>query len=236
MLRGCWLPATENWVPLLVMSLTVGLFEAVFFRGFMQGRLQASLGSGPAVAGAASLYALYHVGYGMGAGELVFLFGLGVVYAVAYRLAENVLVLWPLLTPLGAWFSNMEAGDIQLPLASIAGFVDVLAVMALVSGWRTGTSITALTSAAGGGDDPDPPPCRAESQPGPLAGKAGKAPSACRGCLYSEGQVGRGGSPVRAATSCSPISPHGALSPLECPAAGTFLMGCGTLLVCQPTK
>jgi membrane protease YdiL (CAAX protease family) len=104
----------------------VGLFEAVFFRGFMQGRLQASLGSGPAVAGAASLYALYHVGYGMGAGELVFLFGLGVVYAVAYRLTENILVLWPLLTPLGAWFNNMEAGDIQLPLASIAGFVDVL--------------------------------------------------------------------------------------------------------------
>ena len=114
------------------MSLTVGLFEAVFFRGFMQGRLQASLGSGPAVAGAASLYALYHVGYGMGAGELVFLFGLGVVYAVAYRLAENVLVLWPLLTPLGTWFNNMEAGDIQLPSASIAGFVNVLAVMALV--------------------------------------------------------------------------------------------------------
>ena len=84
------------------------------------------------MAGAASLYALYHVGYGMGAGELVFLFGLGVVYAVAYRLAENVLVLWPLLTPLGTWFNNMEAGDIQLPLASIAGFVDVLAVMALV--------------------------------------------------------------------------------------------------------
>jgi hypothetical protein len=132
MLWGCWLPATENWVPLLVMSLTVGLFEAVFFRGFMQGRLQASLGSGPAVAGAASLYALYHVGYGMGAGELVFLFGLGVVYAVAYRLTENILVLWPLLTPLGAWFNNMEAGDIQLPLASIAGFVDVLVVMALV--------------------------------------------------------------------------------------------------------
>ena len=33
---------------------------------------------------------------------MVFLFGLGVVYAVAYRLSENVLVLWPLLIPLGS--------------------------------------------------------------------------------------------------------------------------------------
>jgi len=132
MLWGYTLPAPVDWVPLLVMSLTVGLFEAVFFRGFVQGRLQAGFGTGPAVTGAAALYALYHVGYGMGGGELVFLFGLGVVYAIAYRLTENILVLWPLLTPLGGWFNSLEAGDIELPWASIAGFADVLAVMALV--------------------------------------------------------------------------------------------------------
>jgi hypothetical protein len=79
---------------------------------------------------AAALYALYHVGYGMGAAEMVFLFGLGVVYAIAYRLVGNILVLWPLLTPLGALFNSLEAGDIVLPWASIAGFADVLAVMA----------------------------------------------------------------------------------------------------------
>jgi membrane protease YdiL (CAAX protease family) len=132
MLWGYRLPAPVDWVPLLVLSLAVGLFEAVFFRGFVQGRLEASFGTGPAVAGAAALYSLYHVGYGMGVGELGFLFALGVVYAVAYRLTENVLVLWPLLIPIGAWFSNMEAGDIQLPWASILGFADVLGLMALV--------------------------------------------------------------------------------------------------------
>jgi hypothetical protein len=41
-------------------------------------------------------------------------------------------VLWPLLTPLGAWFNNLEAGDIDLPWASILGFADVLGLMALV--------------------------------------------------------------------------------------------------------
>ena len=47
--------------------------------------------------GAAALYALYHVGYGMMGREMIFLFGLGVTYAIAYRLVQNVLVLWPLL-------------------------------------------------------------------------------------------------------------------------------------------
>jgi CAAX protease family protein len=132
MFWGFQLPAPVDWVPLLVLALTVGLFEAIFFRGFLQGRLQAAFGTGPAVAGAAVLYALYHVGYGMGLGEMGFLFALGVVYAVAYRLVDNVLVLWPLLTPLGGWFSYLEGGDFQLPWASILGFADVLGLMALV--------------------------------------------------------------------------------------------------------
>jgi hypothetical protein len=116
------------------MTLTVGLFEAIFFRGFIQGRLEVALGTGPAVLGAAALYAVYHVGYGMGADEMVFLFGLGVVYAVAYRLSGNVLVLWPLLIPLGSLFAQLEAGDLvgELPWASVAGFADVLVVIAVV--------------------------------------------------------------------------------------------------------
>jgi uncharacterized protein len=54
------------------------------------------------------------------------------VSAVAYRLTKNVLVLGPLLTPLGDWFATMGAGGIHLPWASIAGFADVLGLMALV--------------------------------------------------------------------------------------------------------
>ena len=128
-LAGHRLPAPEEWVPLLVMALTVGLFEAVFFRGFVQTRLEAAFGPVPGAAGAAALYALYHVGYGMGLGEMLFLFGLGVVYAVAFAQVRNVLVLWPLLTPVGGFFANLTAGDIHLPWISILGFADVVAVM-----------------------------------------------------------------------------------------------------------
>jgi hypothetical protein len=60
------------------------------------------------------------------------LFGLGVVYAVAYALCGNLLVLWPLLTPLGSFFAQLESGDLagKLPWAAILGFVDVLGLMA----------------------------------------------------------------------------------------------------------
>lgn len=126
------LPAgAEDWLPLLVMSLAVGAFETVFFRGFAQQRLEAALGRPVGIASAAALYAGYHVGYGMGAGELVFLFGLGVVYALAFVVGRHAIVLWPLLTPLGAFYNNLRSGDIDLPWASIAGFVDVLAIMAV---------------------------------------------------------------------------------------------------------
>jgi membrane protease YdiL (CAAX protease family) len=144
----------EEWVPLLVMSLTVGAFETVFFRGFIQDRLRAAGGQAVGVGGAAALYALYHVGYGMSGLELVFLFGLGTVYAAAYALVRNGLVLWPLLTPLGSFFNNLNNADIVLPWASILGFVDVLGVMVAVlwlarRRWRKQTAASGVT--VGGG-------------------------------------------------------------------------------------
>jgi membrane protease YdiL (CAAX protease family) len=128
-LYGQQLPAPVDWVPLLTMALMVGLFEAIFFRGFIQTRLSASFGFIPGVVAAAGLYALYHVGYGMGVREMVFLFALGMVYGIAYACVNNVLVLWPVLIPLGSFFNNLQSGGFELPWLSIAGFVDVMAVM-----------------------------------------------------------------------------------------------------------
>jgi len=128
------LPEPVNWVPLLAMALTVGVFETVFFRGFMQGTLEPIFGAAPAVALAAGLYALYHFGYGMGPSDMLFLFGLGVVYTVAYRITTNGLAIWPLLTPLGSFFVQVRSGDLagQLPWISILGFADIAAVVAVV--------------------------------------------------------------------------------------------------------
>jgi membrane protease YdiL (CAAX protease family) len=137
-LWGYNLPAPADWVPLLVMALVVGVFETIFFRGFIQTTLEAAYGPAPGIAGAAILYGLYHLGYGMGGNDLLFLTGLGVVYAVAFAQTRSALILWPLLTPLGSFFNAVDSGNIDLPWASIAGFVDVLAVMVLAVwlGWR----------------------------------------------------------------------------------------------------
>lgn len=131
-LWGYDLPEADDWVPLLCMALVVGVFEAVFFRGFMQTLLEQQFGRILGIGGAAVLYGAYHVGYGMGGEEMAFLTGLGIVYAVAFTLVRNVLVLWPLLTPLGSFYAQVEGGEIELPWASIAGFGDVLAVMVVV--------------------------------------------------------------------------------------------------------
>jgi uncharacterized protein len=95
----------------------------------VQGVLEQSFGVGPSVLGGAVLYGLYHVGYGMGAREIGFLVGLGVTYAVAYRLTTNVLILWPLFTPVGGFFNMLENGDIDMPWIAILGFVDVIGLM-----------------------------------------------------------------------------------------------------------
>ena len=131
-LWGYDLPGPVDWVPLLFMALVVGVFESIFFRGFIQTRLQERLGDVPGVLAAAAAYGAYHVGYGMGVSEMLFLTGLGVVYATAFALTHSVVVLWPLLTPLGSLFAQLEGGDIELPWASIAGFADVLVLMMIV--------------------------------------------------------------------------------------------------------
>jgi len=133
-LWGYKLPAPVDWVPLLLLQITVGFFEAVFFRGFIQGTLERSTGAGPALLVAAALYALYHVGYGMNPTEMVFLFGLGVVYTIAFRITGNLLTIWPLLTPLGGFFNQVHSGQLngQLPWMSMLGFGDVLGVMGIV--------------------------------------------------------------------------------------------------------
>ena len=147
-LWGYDLPQPVDWIPLLLMSLTVGVFESVFFRGFVQNRLEDSFGPVVGIGAAAALYGLYHIGYGMGVDEIFFLTGLGVVYAVAFSTTRNVLVLWPLLTPLGSFFNNLEAGDIELPWASMIGFGQVLLALAAVL-WLAQRHVTRSPHRAG---------------------------------------------------------------------------------------
>lgn len=130
------LPAFEQAAPLLVMSLAIGFFEAVFWRGWVLLRLEESFGLLPAILIGSVLYAAYHVGYAMPLAEIAFLFWIGVLYAVAFRLTKNVFLLWPVFQPMGQMVTLMKEG-LQLPLISSLGFIEVLiAMLALV--WLVG--------------------------------------------------------------------------------------------------
>lgn len=138
-LMGQPLPGLDRLLPLVALSLAIGFFEALFWRGWVLLRLEESFGLVPALLLGAALYALYHIGYAMPAGEIFFLFFIGILYALAFRLTKNIFILWPVFQPMGQLVTLINDG-LELPLISALGFVEVLAGMFVLVwlAWRWG--------------------------------------------------------------------------------------------------
>ncbi len=71
-LRDATFPPMSELLPLIALALAIGFFEALFWRGWVQLRLEEAFGLIPALILGSALYALYHIGYGMSASEMVF--------------------------------------------------------------------------------------------------------------------------------------------------------------------
>jgi membrane protease YdiL (CAAX protease family) len=127
------LPPFEEFLPLTALALCIGFFEAVFWRGWVLLRLEESFGIIPAIVLGSALYAAYHIGYGMPTSEMIFLFFIGIMFAVVFRLTKNIFVLWPLFQPMGQLITLIKDG-LPLPLLASLGFIEVLIVM-LVLVW-----------------------------------------------------------------------------------------------------
>lgn len=127
-LANVQLPPWEQLLPLVALALAIGFFEAVFWRGWVLLRLEDAFGVIPAIVLGSVLYAAYHIGYGMPLDEMVFLFFIGVMFAVAFRLTRSVLVLFPLFQPMGQLVTLIRDG-LSLPLGAALGFIDVLGLM-----------------------------------------------------------------------------------------------------------
>ncbi|RJQ55995.1 MAG: CPBP family intramembrane metalloprotease [Actinobacteria bacterium] len=121
-------PGFERLLPLVALALAIGLFEAIFWRGWVQQRLEAAFGFVPALLAGSLLYAAYHIGYGMPFEEIVFLYVVGLVYGAVFRLTGSVFILWPFLQPSGQLLTLIRDGLALPPIAAL-GFVEVLAVM-----------------------------------------------------------------------------------------------------------
>ena len=121
-----------NWniqaVPLVIMVIAVGLFEAIFFRGWLQLRFEKAFGLVPGLILGALCYSLYHIGYGMEPDDLLFLFGLGFTFGAVFRLTKNIFILWPLYTPIGSLYTNINEG-LKLPFDATYGFLLTIGLM-----------------------------------------------------------------------------------------------------------
>lgn len=122
------LPPLEEVVPLVALALAIGFFEAVFWRGWVLLRLEEAFGIIPAILLGSALYAAYHLGYGMPIDEMVFLFFIGILFAVVFRLTRSIFILWPIFQPMGQLVTLIEDG-LTLPLLAALGFVEVLILM-----------------------------------------------------------------------------------------------------------
>lgn len=124
------LPPFEQLLPLIFLSLAIGLFEAIFWRGWVQLRLEEAFGIIPGIILASALYAAYHIGYGMPASEMIFLFFIGLMYAAAFRLTKSIVILYPFFQPLGQ-LKTLIYDQLTLPLIAALGFGEFLALMVL---------------------------------------------------------------------------------------------------------
>ncbi len=125
------LPPLASLLPLVALALAIGFFEALFWRGWVLLRLEEAFGIIPAILIGSAIYALYHIGYGMPASEMLFLFFIGIMFAVVFRLTKSILILWPVLQPMGQLVTLVKDG-LSLPVLATLGFVEVLGLMALL--------------------------------------------------------------------------------------------------------
>jgi membrane protease YdiL (CAAX protease family) len=96
-------------------------------------RLEDTFGTIPAILLGSALYAAYHIGYGMPASEMVFLFFIGIMFAVVFRLTKNIFILWPIFQPMGQLVTLVKDG-LSLPTIAALGFIEALILM-LVLVW-----------------------------------------------------------------------------------------------------
>jgi len=122
------LPDIKTFLPLLMLALSIGFFEAIFWRGWVLLRLEEAFGIIPAIIIGSLLYAGYHIGYGMDFTEMRFLFIIGIMFAIIFRLTKNVLILWPIFQPMGQLITLIK-DKLELPMISILGFGEILIFM-----------------------------------------------------------------------------------------------------------
>ncbi len=132
-------PAGFRFDTKTLMTMTVilctGVFEVIFFYGFLRTLFERAFGVIPAILLAAVFYSFHHIGFQP---EFLQLFFVGVMYAAVYRTGNSVLLIYPFFWGVGALYNvliqSREVSSIMYPgIRSL--YLSVLIVFMLARVW-----------------------------------------------------------------------------------------------------
>lgn len=113
-------PAGFRFDSKTLMTMTVilwtGVFEVIFFYGFLRTLFERAFGLIPAILLAALFYSFHHVGFQP---EFLQLFFVGIMYAAVYRTGSSALLIYPFYWGVGAIYNvliqSREVSSIMYP-------------------------------------------------------------------------------------------------------------------------
>jgi membrane protease YdiL (CAAX protease family) len=130
------IPSLDLLVPLVMQALVLGLFEAIFWWGWMLRRIEDAFGFLPAALITSGLYLLFHFGDVTRLRDIAVFFIVGLILALLFRLTGSVFSLWPFLQP-AVQLVPLINTNLKLPMVSAMGYTLVVAVMGLLI-WQAG--------------------------------------------------------------------------------------------------
>ena len=108
-------------------------FEEFLFRGFMQNRVEQQFGWLPAILVSGLMFSLYHLGYpGFRTFEDIFLlFGVGLGFAIAYKLSNNNLIVSYFVNLPNAFVTYMLKHN-QFPIMKLSSTIAAIITLILI--------------------------------------------------------------------------------------------------------
>jgi len=94
----------------MLLILCTGVFEVIFFYGFLRTLFEQAFGLIPAVLLTAGFYSFHHIGFQP---EFLLLFFVGLMYALVYRAGSSVLLIYPFFWGVGASYNVLiQSGEV----------------------------------------------------------------------------------------------------------------------------
>ena len=134
-------PTFTQLLPLILFEVASALFFVIFFQCWVQMRFEKAFGAIPAIIITGALFSLHHIsysGYRAYIPQMWTLFFNGMVSAIVFRLARNMLISWPFFMS-AAGLANELTWGFRLPFEYTYGFTGVVALMLLfiaIVHWR----------------------------------------------------------------------------------------------------